>query len=95
MLSHIWQVRTSDCVRSQEGEGADLGGKMQSKIWNAARICMSSLSRGRTNLCIVSVLVDELPERAREGGHLRRPKDILYPQFSEECLELNKDSLSG
>ena len=35
------------------------------KIWNASRICMSSLCRGHANLlCIVPILVYVLPKRA-------------------------------
>ena len=35
------------------------------KIWNASRICVSSLRRGHANLlCIVPILVYVLPERA-------------------------------
>ena len=36
------------------------------KIWNASRICVSSLRRGHVNLlCIVPILVYVLPKRAR------------------------------
>ena len=36
------------------------------KIWNASRICVSSLCRGHANLlCIVPILVYVLPKRAR------------------------------
>ena len=36
------------------------------KIWNASRICVSSLRRGHANLlCIVPILVYVLPKRAR------------------------------
>ena len=34
------------------------------KIWNASRICMSSLRRGHANLCIVPILVYVLSKRA-------------------------------
>ena len=35
------------------------------KIWNASRICVSSLRRGHANLlCIVPILVYVLPKRA-------------------------------
>ena len=35
------------------------------KIWNASRICMSSLRRGHANLlCIIPILVYVLPKRA-------------------------------
>ena len=38
------------------------------KIWNASRICVSSLRRGHANLlCIVPVLVYVLPKRAPES----------------------------
>ena len=38
---------------------------MYSKIWNASRICVSSLCRGHANLlCIVPILVYVLPKRA-------------------------------
>ena len=34
------------------------GGNMRKKIWNASRICVSSLRRGHANLlCIVPILV--------------------------------------
>ena len=37
------------------------------KIWNASRICVSSLRRGHANLlCIVPILVYVLPKRAPE-----------------------------
>jgi len=36
------------------------------KIWNASRICVSSLRRGHANLlCIVPILVYVLPKRAQ------------------------------
>ena len=34
------------------------------KIWNASRICVSSMGRGHANLCIVPILVYVLPKRA-------------------------------
>ena len=34
------------------------------KIWNASRICVSSLHRGHANLCIVPILVYVLPKWA-------------------------------
>ena len=38
---------------------------LNSKIWNASRICVSSLRRGHANLlCIVPILVYVLPKRA-------------------------------
>ncbi|XP_037053728.1 uncharacterized protein LOC119086413 [Peromyscus leucopus] len=41
-------------------------GRKRSKIWNASRICVSSLRRGHANLlCIVPILVYVLPKRAR------------------------------
>ena len=40
-------------------------GLLHSKIWNASRICVSSLRRGHANLlCIVPILVYVLPKRA-------------------------------
>ena len=40
------------------------------KIWNASRICVSSLRRGHANLlCIVPILVYVPPKRARTGVH--------------------------
>ena len=37
------------------------------KIWNASRICVSSLCRGHANLlCIISILVYVLPKQAPE-----------------------------
>ena len=42
------------------------------KIWNASRICMSSLHRGHANLlCIVPILVYVLPKRALSCPFLR------------------------
>ena len=39
------------------------------KIWNASRICVSSLRRGHANLlCIVPILIYVLPEQARKDG---------------------------
>ena len=36
------------------------------KIWNASRICVSSLRRGHANLlCIVPILVYVLPKQVR------------------------------
>ena len=34
------------------------------KIWNASRICVSSLRRGHANLCIIPILVYVLPKWA-------------------------------
>ena len=43
------------------------------KIWNASRICVSSLRRGHANLlCIVPILVYVLPKRAH-------PADLFDP----------------
>ena len=43
------------------------------KIWNASRICVSSLRRGHANLlCIVPILVYVLPKRARSFVSLGR-----------------------
>ena len=37
------------------------------KIWNASRICVSSLRRGHANLlCVVPILVHVLPKRAQQ-----------------------------
>ena len=39
---------------------------MKTKIWNASRICVSSLRRGHANLlCIVPILIYVLPEQAQ------------------------------
>ena len=40
------------------------------KIWNASRICMSSLRRGHANLCIVPILVYMLPNGALQADSL-------------------------
>ena len=41
-------------------------GDRERKIWNASRICVSSLPRGHANLlCIVPILVYVLPKQAR------------------------------
>ena len=40
--------------------------KTKAKIWNASRICVSSLRRGHANLlCIVPILIYVLPKQAR------------------------------
>ena len=40
---------------------------LNSKIWNASRICVSSLRRGHANLlCIIPILVYVLPKWARD-----------------------------
>jgi hypothetical protein len=43
----------------------------QRKIWNASRICVSSLRRGHANLlCIVPILVYVLPKRVQQQNRL-------------------------
>ena len=37
---------------------------LNSKIWNASQICVSSLRRGHPNLCIIPILVYVLPKWA-------------------------------
>ena len=54
-------VSTSTSVCMEMGRGAP----SQLKIWNASRICVSSLRRGHANLlCIVPILVYVLPKWA-------------------------------
>ena len=48
------------------------------KIWNASRICVSSLRRGHANLlCIVPILIYVLPEQAQYHTVLA----LSYQQF--------------
>ena len=50
----------------EKGVLSDTSGGVQEKIWNASRICVSSLRRGHANLlCIVPILVYVLPKRAQ------------------------------
>ena len=60
-LSMFLKVRTQsrrECVIALWRNGI--------KIWNASRICVSSLRRGHANLlCIVPILIYVLPEQAR------------------------------
>ena len=56
----------------------------QCKIWNASRICVSSLRRGHANLlCIVPILIYVLPEQARQYGRMA----LIYNRFT---LDANK-----
>ena len=56
-------VHTSLGIRMQACRHAWAGMR---KIWNASRICVSSLRRGHANLlCIVPILIYVLPEQAR------------------------------
>ena len=58
-------LRIPSLILMREGKGHREGEKHWSfasctcppKIWNASRICLSSLYRGHTNLCIVPVLL--------------------------------------
>ena len=53
--------------------------KKVKKIWNASRICVSSLRRGHANLlCIVPILVYVFRRIQREGQSL----GYIYPQHS-------------
>ena len=50
---------------------AKVKGKKRKKIWNASRICVSSLRRGHANLlCIVPILVYVGPKPLQEVGAL-------------------------
>ena len=52
----------------------------EGKIWNASRICVSSLRRGHSNiLCIVPILEYVLPKRAWTS-HLLTPQETLGVQ---------------
>ena len=54
-------VSTSTSVCMERGRGAP----SQLKIWNASRMCVSSLRRGHANLlCIIPILVYVLPKQA-------------------------------
>ena len=63
---------------------------LKKKIWNASRICVSSLRRGHANLlCIVPILVYVLPKWAQgctsEVGQNFWPVDIwVMPEGGEE-----------
>ncbi|ERE72362.1 membralin-like protein [Cricetulus griseus] len=77
------------------------------KIWNASRICVSSLRRGHANLlCIVPILVYVLPKRAQiPGSRLRYLKGnkalfvlfvlayihIVFSRSPINCLEHVRD----
>ena len=54
------------------------------KIWNASRICVSSLRRGHANLlCIVPILVYVMPKQTRPvDGHLCYLKATLLQRNS-------------
>lgn len=76
------------CRVSGGQKGSSRGGGLRpyrgKKIWNASRICVSSLRRGHANLlCIVPILVYVLPKRARIHSFTRR---YLKPKDSDsEC----------
>ena len=49
------------------------------KIWNASRICVSSLRRGHANLlCIVPILVYVLPKRALYSVFLQAGVNVQF-----------------
>ena len=49
------------------------------KIWNASRICVSSLRRGHANLlCIVPILIYVLPEQTQSELHLAYHHTKIY-----------------
>ena len=54
------------------------------KIWNASRICMSSLCRGHANLCIVTILVYVLPKQAPSFIFRQMTKNYLQEHRNEE-----------
>ena len=54
-------IKISEKIERQSQDKCNFGVKMK-KIWNASRICVSSLRRGHANLlCIVPILVYVLP----------------------------------
>lgn len=60
---------SSPCTINDQGTGSP---RSLSKIWNASRICVSSLRRGHANLlCIVPILVYVLPKRAQNFAFLQ------------------------
>ena len=60
-------------LRTLEAKAKLLQGGKSLKIWNASRICVSSLRRGHANLlCIVPILVYVLPKQARPTLFLHR-----------------------
>ena len=60
------------------------------KIWNASRICVSSLRRGHANLlCIVPIFVYVLPKRALPLLVCTSPREMLnLSQSLFDCLWL-------
>ena len=74
-------VHTSMGIRMQACRHAWAGMR---KIWNASRICVSSLRRGHANLlCIVPILVYVSPERTRYSIRIVR---ILMQEPSLKTL---------
>ena len=74
-------VHTSLGIRMQACRHAWAGMR---KIWNASRICVSSLRRGHANLlCIVPILVYVSPERTRYSIRIGR---ILMQEPSLKTL---------
>ena len=74
-------VHTSLGIRMQACRHAWAGMR---KIWNASRICVSSLRRGHANLlCIVPILVYVSPERTRYSIRIVR---ILMQEPSLKTL---------
>ena len=56
------------------------------KIWNALRICVSSLHRGHANLlCIVPILVYVLPKRAHKRAKTLKVQP--YPTVGKDMEE--------
>ena len=82
-------VHTSLGIRMQACRHAWAGMR---KIWNASRICVSSLRRGHANLlCIVPILVYVSPERTRYSIRIVR---ILMQEPSLETLTCGTPSPS-
>ena len=52
-LSRVWLFATSWIAARQASLSITNSRSSLKKIWNASRICVSSLRRGRANLCIV------------------------------------------
>ena len=73
-------VHTSMGIRMQACRHAWAGMR---KIWNASRICVSSLRRGHANLlCIVPILVYVMPKQtqfARVDSQLQHPFILSSP----------------
>ena len=82
-------VHTSMGIRMQACMHAWAGMR---KIWNASRICVSSLRRGHANLlCIVPILVYVSPERTRYSIRIVK---ILMQEPSLKTLTCGTPSLA-